>query len=195
VANKAWAGSNTNNASDPNAWVPAGVPAAGDSLFMAGGGMNVSGNDLAGDAINLEGNGASATFNVYAPNTGLDLVERGYSGAVTFNVQDGDNWVGGASTYPQYGLVVNGPGEWDNTSSTINGGAKINANVGGTGTIKSYDAHAQGTDVFAGAVGSGQAVSVDGYAAYGGEHGVVDVAAADFLLQHRNQLIHRDTTW
>jgi len=28
----------------------------------------------------------------------------------------------------------------------------------------------------------------------GGEHGVVDVAAADFLLQNRNQLIHRDTT-
>jgi hypothetical protein len=175
VANKAWAGSNTNNASDPNAWVPNGVPAAGDALFMAGGGMNVAGGDLAGDTINLEGNGAAATFNVYAPNTGLDLIERGYSGAVTFNIQDGTNWVGGVTTYPQYGLVVNGPGEWDNTSSGINGGAKINANIGGTGKVNIYDAHAEGVVEFGGAVGSGQAVSVDGYAEYGGQFGDIQI--------------------
>ena len=171
--NRAWAGSNTNNASDPNAWVPTGVPVAGDALFMAGGGMNVAGSDLAGDAINLEGNGATATFNVYAPNTGLTIAEQFYNQSVTVNIGDGDSWAGGISTYPQINgvLTVNGPGEWDNSNTTINGAAKIGANIGGTGQLNFTNAHTQAQADISGAVASGQKVSVDGYAEYGGEHG------------------------
>lgn len=173
MANRAWAGSSTNNASDPNAWVPTGAPVAGDVLFMAGGGMNVTGDDLAGDTIYLEGGGAAATFNVNALNTGLALAEQFYGQSVTVNIGGDDNWAGGISTYPQINgvVTVNGPGEWDNSNTTIDGAAKISANIGGTGQLNFTNAHTQAQADISGAVASGQKVSVDGYAEYGGEHG------------------------
>ena len=54
MTDRTWIGGGNNDASDPNDWNPTGVPLLGDSLLMPDGGtMNIIGNDLVGDRLQV----------------------------------------------------------------------------------------------------------------------------------------------
>ena len=176
MTTRTWVGSSSNNASDPTAWTPNGAPAAGDTLDMNSGTMNVSGTDLAGDIVDLEGNGSSAMFNLSGATSNFSVALQGYGQTAQIDLLNLTDWVGGFSTDPQGNVTVSGPGaRWTNTATSINGSAKINTTVDGNGTIHVDEAHSSGVVEFMAGVGSGQTVSISGYATYGGEHGVVQV--------------------
>jgi len=178
VATKTWAGSPTNDASDPSAWTPAGAPQPGDTLQMGGGTMNISGDALAGDTLTLNVVGETETFNV-AGTDRFDLqpsLPYAAGANVTVNLADGGQWVGGfqGGVNDRVTVSASGSGQWSNTSTHFNGPAVIDADVTGTGTIDDILAHSTGTVEFKKAVGAGQAVTVSGYAQQS-DNGVVQV--------------------
>jgi len=182
VTTKTWAGSPTNDASDPSAWTPSGAPAVGDTLQMPSGTMNVSGADLAGNVLHAQGDregniGGTHVFNLSGQNAQLELLAGNYGENTTVNIADGTDWVGGISTGGPGSVttIAGSGGHWTNAASGFNGSAKINADIDGTGTISIGEAHGAGVVEFGGAVGSGQSVTVNGYETYGGEFGDVQV--------------------
>lgn len=183
MSTKTWLGSATNNASDASAWSPAGAPAAGDTLNMPSGTMNVAGADLAGDPVHVLGDntgyiGGTHTFNLSGPTAQLDVIADLYDEKATINIADGTDWVGGIGAGdPGELTVINGPGgHWTNDKSSFNNSATINTAIDGTGTINIGESHSQGVIEFNGAVGAGQTVTAGGYETYGpGQYGDVQI--------------------
>jgi hypothetical protein len=97
MVNKTYIGGDTNNANSPSDWSPAGVPLPGDVLSMDQSSLtppltiNIRGNDLAGDTIDLGGN-AFDTLNlshnaqVSAVLSGFHFVQVNVAGKDTFNL-------------------------------------------------------------------------------------------------------------
>lgn len=63
MATLTWVGGGNNDANNPQDWSPAQVPAAGDTIAMPDGTMNISGDDLAGNILQV-GDDPSATSTV-----------------------------------------------------------------------------------------------------------------------------------
>ena len=53
MATLTWVGGGNNNANNSQDWSPAQVPAPGDTLTMPDGTMNISGNDLQGNTLQV----------------------------------------------------------------------------------------------------------------------------------------------
>ena len=171
---RTWLGGVDQDAATASNWSPTGVPQAGDVLTMNGGTMFVSDNDLAGDTLNIE------TNNVLNPApSNLDLLNgtvpfsvdsgNGGSGAVTINIAQNVNWVGGLNAAPFGGSVAvqtstpQDTGTWSNTSSLIDNSVVVDINVVGTGSFTTEMAHGVGTKLeFIQGVGSGQNVTITG---------------------------------
>ena len=174
---RTWIGGGDNHANRVADWSPHGVPQHGDTLTMANGTrMNLTGNQLAGDALNVP-NGSTATINISGV-TSLNLNDGsslGPAANTTVNLAAHSEWIGGFNVVPLSHLVANGTGTIDNTSSTVTGTAIINPDVVGNGTITVARSHGDnGRLEFLHGVSAGQTVNVT--EAYGiGRGGTVTV--------------------
>ena len=167
-----WIGGGNNLASNFADWSPATLPIAGDTLVMDGGTMNVVGNVLAGDTVQLADyfqNSAlpANTFNL-SGNVAMN-VAGGYpgDGTTTINLANGSDWTGSFSTnYSDSGLTIQatggGTGEFSNVASVDGSETNviINANIVGTGTISVEPSGESGTLEFMHGVSSGQTVEL-----------------------------------
>ena len=91
-------------------------------------------------------------------------------GDTTVNLADHSKWVGGfhAGVYGG-GLLVQGPGQFANTSSIVgNGRATIDADVAGTGTFDVTSYRGSGRLEFMRSVSSGQSITVETNTYYAG---------------------------
>lgn len=171
---RTWLGGIDQNANTAANWSPTGVPQPGDVLTMNGGLMNISGNDLTGDTLNIETNNtvnpAAVTLNLSNGAVPMTLDSgQGDAGAVTVNLADNTDWIGGANAGPFGGPVTiqaTGPqatGTWSNTTSLIDNSVLVSANVVGNGSFTTEMAHGTGTKLeFAQGVSAGQTVTITG---------------------------------
>lgn len=146
--------------------------------------FHVTGNQSNNTALNMTTNNASKTIDVTAAslNTVMNLSFR-YGDDATINVASHANWTGGFIEGPGDNVRVNGPGNFYNTNSNVNGTAIINTNVSGGGFFNVFEIHSSGKLEFGGAVGAGQTVSVSGYQTYGGEFGVLQIDDPNYFAQ------------
>ena len=173
MTTRTWVGGGNNKASNPTDWSPAGAPQPGDVLDMNAGVINVKGNALAGDSLNLDANGAAYTIDV-SSHTSLNWSAE-YSDAVTVNLAAHSKWVGGFGSGPGDHVTIAGPGQFENQHSSVDGTAVIDASVIGTGTFTAFEAHSAGKLEFMHSVAATQSVAISGYQLYGGEFGAVQV--------------------
>jgi hypothetical protein len=191
MTDKIWVGGGNNNARNPNDWSPTGVPQPGDTLSMPNGGtMNVSDNDLAGNAVHV---GApltlgQVTFNLSHHAVLAVVQNQGTDSETTVNVAGKDTleW---SSVFPStsevtvnlgshaqltgsfdmtFGrLTVNdGPGAKliNDQTDTLGGvNALITPDVLGIGSFTSTSVQGTGGFLeFAGSVSGGQSVTLSG---------------------------------
>ena len=102
-------------------------------------------------------------------------IQMAYGDETIVNLAAHSMWIGGVSLSADDTLIVDGPGSWYNTSSSINGNAIIAVPVIGSGVINQFIGHDVGKLEFMSSVSSGQTVNDSGYEFYGGEHGRVQV--------------------
>ena len=132
---RAWVGTATNLAADPNGWSPVGAPQAGDFLIMSTGTINITNDDLAGDTLNFVAptpppfqpfqvnvNLANGTANLGFESNQFALA---VSGAVTTHFVGGD----GVGFNGGINLADNTDVTFTGTSSFI-AGLSINSNNG-----------------------------------------------------------------
>jgi hypothetical protein len=165
-----WEGGGNNNANKLADWSPHGVPQPGDTLTMANGTtMNLTGNQLAGDALNVP-NGSTATINISGV-TNLNLNDGsglGPAANATVNLAAHSEWIGGFNVVPLSHLAVNGTGKIDNISSTVTGTAIIDPGVIGKGTITVGRSHFDnGRLEFLHGVSAGQTVNITEFYGFG----------------------------
>ena len=73
MTNRTWLGGGNNKASNPQDWSPAGAPPAGDALTLQSGTMDISGNELRGDALLVTGSADIYTTDNAALNLEVDI--------------------------------------------------------------------------------------------------------------------------
>ncbi len=194
---RTWIGGGNNNASRIADWSPHGVPQPGDTLTMADGTtMNLTGNQLAGDTLNV-GNGSTATINI-SGITDLNLADGsglGPAADATVNLAAHSEWIGDFNVTPLSRLTVNGTGTIDNVSSSaVTGTAVIAPSVIGHGTITVAKSHGgNGKLEFLHGVSAGQTVNItNGYLIGGGTvtvddvkdfHATTNLSIGDLLLK------------
>jgi hypothetical protein len=165
---RTWIGGGNNNANRIADWSPHGVPQPGDTLTMAPGAtMNLTGNQLAGDTLHVNSNGAAqptTTINVSGV-TNLNLTTGATLGPendkVIVNLAANSKWVGGFSDNLFSNVKVDGPGNFANTLTHAGGTTIIDANVVGQGQFTATRSHGSGLLEFAHGVGAGQSVTID----------------------------------
>jgi len=169
---KNWRGGYGGNApGNPVNWTPYGAPAAGDTLLMTGGIMNIGGGGLAGDTVILQQTpkGVSDVFNLSDHAVLATSVAKGATVSVTVNVNGrisaslAQGQIGaagytvnlhpGATLLARYTIGGNGtlkvnsaPGAlFENDGNSQNGGgvATINADVVGVGSFTVAVANSQ----------------------------------------------------
>jgi len=172
-------------ATNPSNWSPEGAPQAGDTLDMPSGQMQINGNDLRGDTLNL-GDGsnptnqllqlnnqavvhlnvepwANTTVNVFDNSVAyVDLVAN--SAAINFNL--------GTNASLQTTSV-----DLENSTSSVVGGMAflntgdvwvhdstllVNSDLEGTGTVHVTSDHSQSTVELFKSVSTGQTFNLDG---------------------------------
>jgi Ca2+-binding RTX toxin-like protein len=183
---RTWIGGGASLATDPNNWSPTGIPQLGDTLAMAGGTMDVTGNDLAGDTLTLTGtdvvNVTGSTDMTLA--TGFDPTTGSPLNA-TVNLQPGSDWVG-TLTQPGGGIfgpiTIQGAGTFDNEGTSNVNDAIIGTDVTGTGSFSMFGGRSGGHLEFANGVSAGQTVVETGTPTSGGSHVVID-DPADFQAE------------
>jgi hypothetical protein len=128
---RTWIGGGNNKASNPNDWSPTGVPQPGDTLQEMSGQtpltMNVSGNDLAGDTLDI--NSAPLTMNM-SDKAVADVNVPQYVGGETFNLEQQSTL---NATLSESQQVVNISGS-DNFSTSLSGLAMVSVNVASSST-------------------------------------------------------------
>jgi hypothetical protein len=201
---RTWIGGGNNHANNLADWSPHGVPQPGDTLTMGNGTtMNLTGNQLAGDALNVDntlGSKSSETINISGV-TNLNLVTGAAPGGgppsdnVIVDLAANSKWVGGFSDSTFTNVTVNGPGNFANTSTMASGNHEtINANVVGNGQFTTTRGHGGGVLEFVHSVGAGQTVTIDwgGYGLAGATvqvddpahfHASVNLSVGDLLLE------------
>jgi hypothetical protein len=137
-----WVGGGNNNASNPTDWLQGHVPQASEGLAdILSGTINVHGNDMVNDTLHIAGPEdfigptSATTINLFAQPAFNMTVGQGAS-AITINIENQSRWTGGINTNPfATDSVVNGPGVWQNTNSSIERGLAVNAPVASVGGI------------------------------------------------------------
>ena len=171
-----WIGGGNNSAANANDWSHHIAPRPGDTLTMTGGVMNLTGNQLQGDALNVA-MGATVTLNV-SGQTYMVLHDGSYGPAAiaTVNIASGGTWSGTVDNSLGSNVIVQGAGKFANTgTSMIDGHATFGTDVVGVGTILALASHGPGRMEFAHGVSSGQTVKLDN--SYGLQGGFVQVDA------------------
>lgn len=153
---RTWIGGGANLATDPNNWSPTGIPQLGDTLTMAGGTMDVTGDDLAGDTLAMTG---TDVINVTG-STAMALETSGSLNA-TVNLAAGSVWSDGISGLAiVFGPVtVQGEGVFNNLGPSIIGAsATINVDVSGAGSFQMGADHNIAQMEFGKGVSAGQTI-------------------------------------
>ena len=136
---------------------------------------NVTGNHLNDKSLNVATNsGPPETINVFGVTEMHPSLQFGDH--LTVNLTAHSEWIGGFSLNPFSTAVVNGPGVFDNTSTSIVGStATIRANVIGAGTFSVSSTHGPAKLEFLHSVSAGQTVLDSGDAFHFGGFGLVQV--------------------
>lgn len=150
-------------------------------ILSNGATINVTGNQLQGDTLNISypGNpGIPETATINLSGLALMQLQSGYETDININLAANSIWVGGFTMEPGDQFNISGKGFWDNDTTTY---TDQNTNVGvdviGAGTIEAHQAHSQGqlTFLHGVSVAATQTVKVDGYQLYGSEFGDVEI--------------------
>jgi len=178
---RTWIGGGNNKASNANDWTPSGTPQPGDTLIMLPGTtMNVSGNDLAGNALAMQGNntlnvkdasissvGGGGVVNISGQSTANVVNE-------TVNVSSNSQWTGSldggtvnlGTNAAWIGTFVSGSVTGGSRSVFLNTGNSsvtgtrdlINVPVAGNGTFEVLTSDL----IFGQTVGAGQDIHILG---------------------------------
>jgi hypothetical protein len=108
MADRTWIGGGNNDASDPNDWSPTGVPLLGDGLLMPDGGtMNIIGNDLVGDRLQVgnPNNSVDVTLNL-SHNATATVTQVGFSNVQTTVAVAGEDTLNYNSVFPSSPFVT-----------------------------------------------------------------------------------------
>jgi hypothetical protein len=134
-----------------------------------------------GDTFQLVGNydtsPSSYTFNTsgWTYFNVQDGWPNGY-GETVVNVGQNSYWIGSVSVgYAGQGAVIEGQGVMFNTNSYVDNQVFVGVPVDGYGSWNVWEAHGNAKLEFIHSVGGGQAITIGGYADYGGEYGTVQV--------------------
>jgi len=129
-----WVGGGNNEASNPADWSTDTVPLAGDTLQMSSGTMNLSGDALAGDTLNVNG---TVEINTIGATT-LDLSAGAAPGGrqIDINIETGGTLTLTASVSYSY-LNISGGGTLSLVGTSVFGfySAMISDDIVGTGTV------------------------------------------------------------
>ncbi len=152
IPTRLWVGGSDNAAANPANWSPAGVPQPGDTLQIGNGAtINVTGNDLAGDTLNVINSGSAVTVNA-KDSAQLDF-SIPFSG-VNLNVAD----TATLNVSAVHGVLNASGGTIQFIGTTQLGASRVilNDNLTGTATVALSGAQGEGTFVEVnGAAGSG----------------------------------------
>jgi hypothetical protein len=129
--------------------------------------LNITGDHTHDTSLSLL-SGVGNTINVWG-RTEMDPTVNStmmVPGRDVINLEPMSRWVGGFTGEPYTNLYIHGGSGavFQNTSSSVNGTAIIDANVVGTGTFVNSEAHSHGKLEFMHSVSAGQTVTTESYA-------------------------------
>jgi hypothetical protein len=107
MTDRSWIGGfHRNDARSPHNWSPDGAPQPGDILSMSGGTMNIAGNDLRYDQLNIPGSSTQATTAItlnMSDHAHATVDAFAFSNPVTINIR-GTDWLNLSDMEPPFGF-------------------------------------------------------------------------------------------